>query len=79
MRRQAINNKHPQVNELNSQIDKIISEKHKFKAEFNAKNVAAAAKDKEIRALFEKLAHMELGHKNKLENVFVEIGYPEVF
>lgn len=25
------------------------------------------------------LANMEMGHKHKLENAFVEIGYPEVF
>jgi len=27
----------------------------------------------------ENLANMEMGHKHKLENAFVEIGYPEVF
>ncbi len=25
------------------------------------------------------LSNMEMGHKHKLENIFVEIGYPEVF
>ena len=35
--------------------------------------------DQEIGKIFENLANMELTHKQKLENVFVEIGYPEAF
>lgn len=31
------------------------------------------------KGILESLANMELGHKQILENVFVEIGYPEVF
>ena len=41
--------------------------------------LAQAASDAELKRIFEGLARMELGHKVKLENVFVEIGYPEVF
>ncbi len=35
-------------------------------------------RDKEKEALLN-LANMEMGHKHRLENIFVEIGYPEVF
>ncbi len=41
--------------------------------------LARGANDAEMKRIFETLARMELGHKVKLENVFVEIGYPEVF
>jgi rubrerythrin len=37
------------------------------------------ATERSIKDVFENLANMELGHKHRLENVFVEIGYPEVF
>lgn len=37
-----------------------------------------AIKDSEKEALLN-LSNMEMGHKHKLENIFVEIGYPEVF
>jgi len=35
--------------------------------------------DSGVKNVFENLTNMELGHKHRLENVFVEIGYPEVF
>jgi rubrerythrin len=35
--------------------------------------------DSQIKGIFENLANMEAGHKHRLENVFVEIGYPEAF
>jgi rubrerythrin len=38
-----------------------------------------SASDASVRDVFASLANMELGHKQRLENVFVEIGYPEVF
>jgi rubrerythrin len=37
------------------------------------------ATDKEILKILQSLAAMELGHKQKLENAFVQIGYPESF
>lgn len=37
------------------------------------------AKEPEMKAAFANLANMELGHKHRLENVFVQIGYPEAF
>jgi len=43
------------------------------------RGLAANASDAGTQAIFENLANMELGHKHRLENVFVEIGYPEVF
>lgn len=43
------------------------------------KSLARNVKDEDLTGIFEGLADMELGHKVKLENVFVDIGYPEVF
>lgn len=37
------------------------------------------ATEQELKKIFANLANMELGHKHRLENVFVEIGYPEAF
>lgn len=37
------------------------------------------ATEPELKAAFANLANMELGHKHRLENVFVQIGYPEAF
>lgn len=37
------------------------------------------ATDTEIVAMLQSLAAMELGHKQKLENAFVQVGYPESF
>ncbi len=42
-------------------------------------SLANNAIDKKIKEALERLANMELGHKHKLENAFVDIGYPEVF
>lgn len=41
--------------------------------------LAARASDATEQAALISLANMELEHKQKLENLFVEIGYPEVF
>jgi len=38
-----------------------------------------SASDESVKKIFESLTNMELGHKHRLENVFVNIGYPEVF
>ncbi len=35
--------------------------------------------EQNVKDIFENLANVELAHKHRLENVFVEIGYPEVF
>ena len=35
--------------------------------------------DSALAAQYENLAKMELNHKHKLENLFVDIGYPEVW
>ena len=43
------------------------------------RSLSASAADEGTQKIFENLANMELGHKHRLENVFVEIGYPEVF
>lgn len=40
---------------------------------------AANATTSEVKEALENLMNMELGHKHKLENAFVDIGYPEVF
>ena len=41
--------------------------------------MAKIATTEAIKDTLEKLANMEMGHKHKLENAFVDIGYPEVF
>ncbi len=41
------------------------------------KGMATGTKDTTLRGMFNNLANMELGHKQRLENVFVDIGYPE--
>jgi rubrerythrin len=43
------------------------------------RGLSASATDNKTKAIFDNLVMMELGHKSRLENVFVEIGYPEVF
>jgi len=43
------------------------------------RTMAASASNSELKEIFENLANMELGHKHKLENLFVDIGYPEAF
>jgi len=41
--------------------------------------LASLTTDEAVRTLFENLTNMELGHKNSLETLFVDIAYPEVF
>lgn len=41
--------------------------------------LAEASPDAVTQSMFANLARMELGHKTRLENLFVDIGYPEVF
>ena len=43
------------------------------------KGLAEGSNDAGVKEVFDNLANMELSHKNRLENVFVQIGYPEVF
>jgi len=43
------------------------------------RQLALDAADEGIKLMFDNLANMELNHKIRLENVYVEIGYPEVF
>ena len=42
-------------------------------------HMADLTEEPELQDMFNQLSNMELGHKHRLENVFVEIGYPEVF
>lgn len=41
--------------------------------------LSASASDSQMKSMLDNLAAMELGHKHKLENVYVDIGYPESF
>jgi rubrerythrin len=41
--------------------------------------LAKAASDPALRTTFEDIARMELGHKARLETMFVDVGYPESF
>ena len=42
-------------------------------------DLAARASDPELVKSLNALANMEKGHKTRLEDIFVQIGYPEVF
>ena len=54
-----------------------------MKKEQQAAELYRALADKVINPIekkeLENLANMEMGHKHKLENAFINIGYPEVF
>jgi rubrerythrin len=41
--------------------------------------LAAACDDEGVRKVYENLARMELGHKQRLEGLFVDSAYPEVW
>jgi rubrerythrin len=43
------------------------------------RGLAAQASDPVYRDMLNGLSRMELNHKSKLESLFVDIGYPEVF
>jgi rubrerythrin len=43
------------------------------------RGLSAGATVSGLKDIFDNLANMELGHKHRLETVFVEIGYPETF
>ncbi|HOX42039.1 MAG TPA: ferritin family protein [Myxococcota bacterium] len=42
-------------------------------------DLARSCKSAAHKNLYLNLAAMELGHKHRLENVFIDVGYPEVF
>ena len=42
-------------------------------------DLAEACKDPELKKVFKSLSNMEAGHKHRLERLFVDIGYPEVW
>lgn len=56
-----------------------IAMKRELQAAELYRSLAKNAINKAERETLENLANMEMGHKHKLENAFVEIGYPEVF
>ena len=41
--------------------------------------LAGSTTDGAVKAMFENLANMELGHKRRLETIFMDVGYPEAF
>jgi rubrerythrin len=43
------------------------------------RSLASSASDVDVKKLFNNLMNMELGHKTRLEKIFVDVGYPEVF
>ena len=43
------------------------------------RGLSIASSDAGLKTTFDNLANMELGHKNRLETLFVDIGYPEAF
>lgn len=56
----------------------LAAKKEQEAAEFYTE-LSKKATDKAIVKILQSLAAMELGHKQKLENAFVQIGYPESF
>ncbi len=52
--------------------------KEQGSVEFYTK-LAKTATDAKYKETFQSLANMELGHKTRIESLFVNIGYPEVF
>jgi rubrerythrin len=43
------------------------------------RDLSGACTDPQLKKVFDGLASMESGHKHRLENLFVDIGYPEVW
>ncbi|MBN1984339.1 MAG: ferritin family protein [Chitinivibrionales bacterium] len=43
------------------------------------RSLSKQSTDAQTKSIFENLANMELTHKSRLENLFVDIGYPESF
>ncbi len=41
--------------------------------------LAAWSEDEALRGMYQDLANMESNHKHRLENLFVDVGYPEVW
>ncbi len=52
--------------------------KEQESAEFYLK-LAKSAVDSKLQEIFRGLVNMELGHKTRIEELFVDIGYPEVW
>ena len=70
--------------EIGKGIGGAIREFREVKKEIRSKGTADEGEERpeeieENKEIFENLVNMELGHKARLENVFVEIGYPEAF
>lgn len=53
--------------------------KNEQQAAFLYRSMAGFTSDPDMLTLFENLMNMELGHKSTLEDLFLDIGYPEVF
>jgi rubrerythrin len=53
--------------------------KNEQQAAIMYRGMAELTSDADMRTLFENLTNMELGHKSALEDLFIDIGYPEVF
>ena len=43
------------------------------------RGLAEKATDSKAKSVFENFINIELGHKHRLEDVYVQIGYPEAF
>lgn len=43
------------------------------------RSMAESTGEPDIKKTFKNIANMELNHKQRLENIFVDIGYPEAF
>lgn len=57
----------------------VLAMKNEQRAAALYRGMAEMTSDARVRALFEELTTMEMGHKSTLETLFVDVGYPEVF
>jgi rubrerythrin len=70
----------PEVSEHMKPADAIaLAMKKEEEAMTQYKNMADACPDPEMKNILIKLSVMEQNHKFKLENAFVDIGYPEIW
>lgn len=56
----------------------VAMKKEQHAAEFY-KRLAEASKDERFKEIYMNLSKMELQHKNRLENLYIDVGYPEAW
>jgi len=61
------------------EIDLQVEAKNEEEAMQMYSELAKASSDKEQKEMFDSLARMEQGHKVKLEGLYADMAYPEVW